>query len=71
MKTEIHPIQKALDLIDQAKSLYQQASESECTCYSDPDRNCPHCSRWERADSRLESATEILAIILKRERLGT
>lgn len=37
-----------------AAEAYERSLDELCTCYSDPDRRCKHCSLIEKARQNLE-----------------
>lgn len=43
-----HDLKKAFEL-------YEEALDESCTCYDEPDRGCPRCSKTMRARKLAES----------------
>lgn len=46
------------DQAEDIKRVYLAATELPCTCYSDPERACPHCSAWGRAEKLVDKQVD-------------
>jgi hypothetical protein len=39
---------------------FLEASVAKCTCFSDPEGPCSFCSRWEKAERKLEKFKQLV-----------